>query len=248
MMQIYLSQFPHVNKDIWKRAKDAGFKALCLTTDTQIVGKRERDVRLNFTIPKHLSVSILEKYNFTGTVPEVTAKFKGNNEFDWTIIKHMKEVSGLPVIPKGISNYDDTIIALEHGADGIFLSNHGARQLDTTPGTIECLPEVVRAVRDSGRKVPIFFDGGVRKGSDVLKALALGADVVMIGRPVLYGLACDGQNGIEKVLSILNDELKEAMLHTGCMNISDAKNNSKLIYGDGDSLFTNSFGMRQPKL
>ena len=97
----------------------------------------------------------------------------------------------MPVIPKGISNYSDAVLALEQGADGIFLSNHGGRQLDTTPSTIECLPEVVRAVKDSGRKVPIFFDGGVRKGSDVLKALALGADLVMVGRPALHGLACD---------------------------------------------------------
>ena len=95
--------------------------------------------------------------------------------------------------------------------------------MDTTPTTLECLPEVVKAVRDSGKKVPIFFDGGVRTGSDVLKALALGADVVFIGRPTLYGLAVDGQNGVEKVLNILNDELKEVMLHTGCMSISEIK-------------------------
>ena len=164
------------------------------------------------------------------------------------MIKHVKEVSGMFVIPKGISNYDDAILALEHGADAIFVSNHGARQLDTAPATIECLPEVVRAVRDSGRKVPIFFDGGVRRGTDVLKALALGADIVMIGRPILHGLACDGQNGVERVLNILNDELKEAMLHTGCMNIAQAKSNPKLICGDGESLFSNSFGMRLPKL
>ena len=152
------------------------------------------------------------------------------------------------VIPKGISNYEDAQIAIEHGADAIFVSNHGARQLDTTPATIECLPEVVKAVRDSGKKVPIFFDGGVRKGSDVLKALAIGADLVLLGRPILYGLACDGQNGVERVLEIMNNELKEAMLHTGCMSLKDAKLNPSLIYGDGESLFTNSFGMVRPKL
>ena len=109
------------------------------------------------------------------------------------------------------------------------------------------MPEVVKAVRDSGLKVPVFFDGGVRKGSDVLKALALGADVVLVGRPILYGLACDGQNGVEKVLRILNDELKESMLQTGCMSIAEAKN-PNLICGDGDSLFSTNFGMPRPKL
>ena len=96
------------------------------------------------------------------------------------------------VIPKGISNYDDAMLALKNGADGIMVSNHGGRQLDTAPATLDCLPEVVQAVEDHGVKVPIFFDGGVRQGSDVLKAIAMGADAVFIGRPVLYGLAYDG--------------------------------------------------------
>ena len=181
---------------------------MVLTTDTQIVGKRERDARIGFDIPKHLSASVIKPYGFTGSVAEITAAYKGKNEFDWSIIRYMKTKSGLAVIPKGISNYDDAIKAISYGADGIFVSNHGGRQLDTVPSTIECLPEVVRAVRDSGKKVPVFFDGGVRKGEDVLKAIALGADAVMVGRPILYGLAYDGQAGVEKVLNILNEELK----------------------------------------
>jgi (S)-2-hydroxy-acid oxidase len=97
------------------------------------------------------------------------------------------------------------------------VSNHGARQLDTVPPTIEVLEEVVEAVK--GRKVEIFFDGGIRRGSDVLKALALGANAVFVGRPILWGLAVGGQKGVERVLSILNDELKQSMIYTGCMNI-----------------------------
>ena len=115
-----------------------------------------------------------------------------NNQIDWSIISHIKKASGLLVIPKGISNYDDAILALKNGADGIMVSNHGGRQLDTQPATLDCLPEVVKAVKDYGAKVPIFFDGGIRQGSDALKAIGMGADAVFIGRPVLYGLAYDG--------------------------------------------------------
>ena len=104
------------------------------------------------------------------------------------------------VVAKGVMCYDDAVLAIENGADGIFVSNHGARQLDTTPATIDVLPEIVAAVKNSARKVPIFFDGGIRKGSDAFKAIALGADVVFIGRPVLWGLAVGGQQGVEKVI------------------------------------------------
>ena len=106
-------------------------------------------------------------------------------------------------------SYEDAVMSLMKGADGIFVSNHGARQLDTTPATIQVLESVMQAIKDSGRKnFPVIFDGGVRTGEDVLKAIALGANLVLIGRPVLYGLACDGQSGVERVLRILNDELK----------------------------------------
>lgn len=115
-----------------------------------------------------------------------------NNEIGWDIIPYIKKASGLLVVAKGIMCYDDAVLAIRNGADGLYVSNHGARQLDTTPATIDCLPEVVCAVKDLKIKIPIFFDGGVRKGSDVLKALALGADCVFLGRAVLWGLACDG--------------------------------------------------------
>lgn len=132
-----------------------------------------------------------------------------DNTIDWTIIPYIKRVSQLPVFAKGVMSYSDTLLALENGADGIFVSNHGARQLDTTPATIQILSQVMSAIRKSGRQnVPVIFDGGVRTGDDVLKALVLGADIVMIGRPVLWGLACDGQNGVERVLEIMNEELR----------------------------------------
>jgi isopentenyl diphosphate isomerase/L-lactate dehydrogenase-like FMN-dependent dehydrogenase len=140
---------------------------------------------------------------------EYVKNHKGN-EFSWEIINHIKSVSGLPVIAKGIMCKEDAILAVDNGADAVFVSNHGGRQLDTTPASIEVLEEVVEALK--GRKVEIYFDGGIRRGSDILKAIAIGANAVFIGRPVIWGLACGGQEGVERALEILNDELKEAMI------------------------------------
>ena len=122
---------------------------------------------------------------------------------------------------------EDARLAFENGADGLYVSNHGARQLDTTPATIEVLKEIADEAaaiqRETGKKLPVWFDGGVRSGYDVIKALALGADLVWIGRPVLWSLSCEGQKGVENMLRILNEELKEAMLTTGCYNLDDVR-------------------------
>lgn len=124
----------------------------------------------------------------------------------------------LPIILKGIQCAEDALRAVEVGADAIWVSNHGARQLDTTPASIEVLEECVQAVKG---KIEVYFDGGISRGTDVLKALALGARCVFIGRPVLWGLAYNGQGGVERVLQILNDELRRAMILTGCLKLSD---------------------------
>lgn len=120
-----------------------------------------------------------------------------NNEIGWDIIPYVKKVSGLPVYAKGVMCAEDVVLAIENGVDGIYVSNHGARQLDTTPATIEVLKEIVDQVEKTCKlkgipKIPVWFDGGVRSGADVLKALALGADIVWVGRPILWGLACEG--------------------------------------------------------
>ena len=129
---------------------------------------------------------------------------------------------------KGVMCNEDARLAMEAGFDGIYVSNHGARQLDTTPTTIEVLKEIADEIKlyswqQKKPPVPLWFDGGVRNGQDVLKALALGADLVWIGRPVLWGLACEGQKGVENVLRILNEELKEAMLRCGCYSLKDVR-------------------------
>ncbi len=167
----------------------------------------------------------------------VYARDHKQNEIGWDIIPFIKKVSGLKVFAKGIMCAEDALLAIKNGADGIHVSNHGARQLDTTPATIDMLGEIVQAVKEVNPQVPIYFDGGVRRGADVLKALAIGADCVYVGRPILYGLATDGQAGVEKVLEILNEELKEAMITTGCMNVAQAKGNKNLLLDKGEYLF-----------
>ena len=133
-----------------------------------------------------------------------------DNHISWEVVKYVKEKSGLPVYAKGVMCREDARLALENGIDGIYVSNHGARQLDTTPATIEVLKEIADEAEAYSKehgvpKVPVWFDGGVRNGSDILKALALGADLVWIGRPVLWALACEGQQGVENILKIFND-------------------------------------------
>lgn len=151
----------------------------------------------------------------------------------WDVIPLIKKLSGLPVVAKGIMCAEDAIIALEHGADAIFVSNHGARQLDTTPATIEVLEEVILACQ--GKNVEVYFDGGVRRGTDILKALALGAKAVFLGRAVLWGLGAGGQKGVERVLEIMHEELKEAMIQTGCQTVEDIHRLGKtLLYKDSE--------------
>mmetsp|Transcript_14315 Transcript_14315/g.24359 ORF Transcript_14315/g.24359 Transcript_14315/m.24359 type:complete len:150 (-) Transcript_14315:85-534(-) len=146
----------------------------------------------------------------------------------------------MPVFAKGVMCREDARLALESGIDGLYVSNHGARQLDTTPATIEILKEIVEEVdqfeREQGRRAPIWFDGGIRHGSDILKALALGADLVWIGRPVLWALGCEGQKGVENVIRKLNEELKEAMIQCGCYSLEDIKKN-KIIYEDSELVY-----------
>lgn len=167
-----------------------------------------------------------------------------NNEIGWDVVPYIKRVSGLPVFAKGVMCADDARLAIENSIDGIYVSNHGARQLDTTPATIEVLKEICeeveRVCKEKGiKKIPVWFDGGVRNGSDVLKALALGADIVWIGRGVLWALACEGQTGVENIIRILNEELREAMLRCGCYSLDDIKQ-KKIMYDKEELLFSSA--------
>lgn len=197
--QLYVFDDNTITIDVVQRAEQAGYKAVVLTVDVPRFGNRERDLRNAFHLPASA--------NFD--VPDVT---KLKPSLTWRDLAWLKSLTSLPILVKGILTAEDTILALEHGADGIIVSNHGGRQLDGAITSLEALPEVVEAA--SGR-CEIYFDGGIRRGTDVIKALALGAHAVLVGRPVLWGLAVNGQEGVRHILELLRNELELAMALCG---------------------------------
>jgi 4-hydroxymandelate oxidase len=216
--QLYVYRDRELSREMVARAKAAGCTALCLTVTFPVAGNRERDVRNRFMLPPGLEMA-----NFTGLSQARFPAAEGSGlasfvaqQFDptltWEAVDWLREISGLPVLVKGVMTPEDAVLATEHGAAGIIVSNHGGRQLDTAEPTIRALPRVADAVAD---RVPVLVDGGIRRGTDVVKALALGARAVLIGRPVLWGLAAEGEAGVERVLWLLTEELRRAMALTG---------------------------------
>jgi len=201
--QLYTYGGFEISASLVKRAEAVGYRAIVLTVDLPRVGRRERDIRNNFNLPSRLFEG-----NFAGIdIPDDTFV-----TLTWESIAWLRGVTSLPIVIKGILSAEDAQLAAEHGVDGIVVSNHGGRQLDTTLPAIEALPDVVEAV--AGR-CEVYMDGGIRRGTDVLKALALGARAVLLGRPVLWGLAANGAAGVRHVLEMLRDELELAMVLSG---------------------------------
>jgi 4-hydroxymandelate oxidase len=192
-------------------AAGCGYSALVLTVDTPYWARRERDVRLGFRIPPDLPLPYCA--NDESARASGIAFVPVSPSVSWDAIEWLAGRSDLPVLVKGVLTGEDARLAAEHGAAGIIVSNHGGRQLDGAPASLDVLPEVVDAV---GARVPVLMDGGVRRGTDVLKALALGAQAVLVGRPVLYGLAVGGEPGVARVLELLRDELARGLALLGC--------------------------------
>ena len=222
--QLYIYKDHEVTGDLVKRAEAAGAEAIVLTVDAPGLGTRERDMRNRFTLPQGLCVENLSPLG-KGEMPEVTGSglaayvrdnFKSDLSFD--DLDWLCGCTQLPIVVKGVCRADDARRIAEHGAKAIVVSNHGGRQLDSAPATCEVLPQVTDAVGD---RCEIYVDGGIRRGSDVLKAIALGARAVLIGRPILWGLTVDGELGARNVLEILRRELDEAMLLCGCSTLND---------------------------
>ena len=224
--QVYIYRDREVTLDLIEAAKAIGYKAVVLTVDAPVLGRRERDIRLGFTLPAGMHIA-----NAAGAgmdvVPDASRAASGlmlhfRDLHDAAItpkdIEWVRTKSGLPVVVKGIVRGDDARRAVDHGAAAIVVSNHGGRQLDTAMPSICALPEVVDALQG---RVDVIMDGGIRRGTDVLKAIALGAKAVLIGRPVIWGLACGGEDGVVDVLRLLRDELDLAMALAGARNVSE---------------------------
>ena len=221
--QLYVQRDRDFTKDMVQRAVASGCKAVCLTVDTPVLGNRYG--QLSFGLPSHLECVHLRGLAPTGSsVPGHKTQRNSiydtlfDPSFNWNDLEWLRSVAGVPVILKGVLSAEDGRLAVSCGADGVIVSNHGGRNLDTVPATIDALPRVVEAV--AGR-IPVMLDSGIRRGTDVLMALALGAKAVFIGRPYIYGLALGGAKGVERVISILRDELERAMALTGRRSIAE---------------------------
>jgi 4-hydroxymandelate oxidase len=223
--QLYVYRDREATRELVQRVERAGYRALMLTVDAPVLGRREADVRNRFQLPDGLMAKNLVPAGME-TLPSVVADSGLSAYFaslldpslTWSNIEWLRSITSLPLLVKGIVREDDAARAVDCGAAAVVVSNHGGRQLDTAPATIDVLAEVVEAV--AGR-AEVLIDGGIRRGTDVVKALALGARAVMLGRPVLWGLAVDGEQGVSTVLSLLRNELDTALALCGCASLAD---------------------------
>ena len=209
------------------RAKAAGYKAICLTVDTPAPSPKERDVRdAHVRTPGMYWGSLRRPVDRTDLIerrdvgiPDMAdwapPRFTG---LTWERLDWLRGLTGLPLVIKGIRTLEDAVLCAEYGADAIVVSNHGGRQLDCTRASVETLPEIADAVGDS---LEVYLDSGVRRGMDALKAIALGARGVFVGRPLFWGLANGGQAGVERMLDILRTEFDRAMAYCGCRAVAD---------------------------
>jgi len=233
--QLYLYRDREISRELIERVTAAGCSAIILTVDAPLLGNRERDVRNRFQLPEGLSVR-----NMTARGPLACtseggaglARFVRDHQdpgLRWEHLAWLREISDLPIVLKGICRRDDAVRAFDGGASAIVVSNHGGRQLDTSPATFDVLPGICEAVAGRGE---VWVDGGIRRGTDVIKALACGATATLIGRPILWGLAAGGQQGVEQVWNILAEELDLAMTLAGCRDLSEITRDLVQLVGE----------------
>ena len=244
--QLYVWQNRDLTRSFVERARAAGYRALALTVDVPVISRRERDLRNGFTVPPRITVgNAIDTLRRVGWIrrvllgPKLTlANLVGmpgaprtdivtmagvaNRQVDpsltWADLAWFRSLWSGPLLLKGVLTVADARKAVEHGVDGLVVSNHGGRQLDGARASVEALPDIVDAV---GSRVEVLLDGGVRRGADVVRALALGARAVMVGRPYLYGLASGGAGGVRRVLEILHGEVDHALALTGVPRVGD---------------------------
>jgi (S)-mandelate dehydrogenase len=246
-LQLYVMEDHSIAEQMLRRARLARFDALVVTVDVAVSGLRERDVRNGFKLPFKPTPSLVLDLlrhpawsmrlalggapQFANLVENPEARMSAQAQaallaramdrgLDWASLRWLRQHWDGPLILKGILHPDDARRALEEGVDALIVSNHGARQLDLAPASITQLPAIVDAVHD---RLPVLMDSGIRRGADVARALALGAHAVLIGRPVLYGLAVDGQAGVQSVLQTLADELERNLILLGDANVGSLR-------------------------
>ena len=203
--QLYVRDDKEFTKNLVQKAEALGFRALCITVDTPVNGARNRQARVKFKLPNGINA------------PYTNGAFTQKMPLTWKEMEWLISFAKIPVLLKGILNPDDAEKAIKIGASGIIVSNHSGRNLDTVPATIEVLPRIVERVN---KRIPILLDGGIRRGTDVLKAIALGANAVLVGKPICFGLASGGAEGVTKTLEILRTEFELAMALTGRATIA----------------------------
>ncbi|KAF5093691.1 hypothetical protein D0Z03_002316 [Geotrichum reessii] len=250
-LQLYVFQNRATSEELVRRAEKAGYKAIALTVDTPMIGKRFSDEYNEFKLPGYLKLGNFKATTSgpidIGMTPGSASKKAMTSEnkeevspeanaidprLNWAeTIPWLRSITKMEIWAKGIATAEDTEAAIAAGIDGIWISNHGGRQLDSTLATIDSLPEVVEAAKG---RVPVHIDGGFRRGGDVFKALALGADFVWLGRPILYGLQYDGAKGVELALDIIREEFKYVMAMTG--TIETAGINKKQLVRIGPAI------------
>jgi 4-hydroxymandelate oxidase len=212
--QLYAMRDEGITHELIAKARDCGYTALLLTVDAPVPGRRERDRRTAVVIPPELKVASLGR----GDLTPADVLNLVSPSLTWRDVERIGAEAGLPLLLKGVQTPEDAHLACEHGAAGIVVSNHGGRQLDGVAATIDVLPEIVDAV---GGRVEVLVDGGIRRGTDVVKALALGARAVLSGRAVLWGLAVGGEAGALAVLELLHAEIRNALELLGCASPAD---------------------------
>jgi 4-hydroxymandelate oxidase len=211
-MQVYCFRDRGVTRAMVEEAAEAGYEALLLTVDAPYAGKRERDIRTGFEVPAEIRAPVIEAGAGHKSLTPAEVFALVDPSITWKDLEQLCGEFELPILVKGLITGEDAALAVEHGAAGVVVSNHGGRQLDNAPATIDALPEVVEAV--AGR-IPVLIDGGIRRGTDIAVALALGAEAVLVGRPALWGLAWNGEDGARRAFEMLADELRLALALLG---------------------------------
>ncbi len=211
-MQVYCFRDRGVTRSMVEEASEAGYEALLLTVDAPYAGRRERDFRTGFQVPAEIRAPAIEAAAGHRSLTPAEVFALVDPSITWKDLEQLCGEFDLPILVKGLITGEDAALAVEHGAAGVVVSNHGGRQLDNAPATIDALPEVVEAV--AGR-IPVLVDGGIRRGTDIAVALALGAQAVLVGRPALWGLAWNGEAGARRALEMLADELRLALALLG---------------------------------